>query len=229
MPNMICIGHRGACGYAPENTLAAFELAITMGCPWLELDVYAVEGELLVIHDDTLERTTNGKGQVMQTPLATLRSLDSGNGQQIPTLKEVIELVDHRAGINIELKGPHTAAPVCQLLHDYLAQGWRSDEFMLSSFDHQELALADPLFRRGALFHRAKKDYLARADRLGAYSLNLAIKLVTPELVQAAHGHGLQVLVYTVNEAADIQRMRDYGVDGIFCNYPDRVLPAQPQ
>ena len=123
MPNMICIGHRGACGYAPENTLAAFELAITMGCPWLELDVYAVEGELLVIHDDTLERTTNGKGQVMQTPLATLRSLDAGNGQQIPTLKEVIELVDHRAGINIELKGPHTAAPVCQLLHDYLAQG----------------------------------------------------------------------------------------------------------
>jgi glycerophosphoryl diester phosphodiesterase len=229
MHNMICIGHRGACGYAPENTLEAFELAITMGCPWLELDVYAVAGELLVIHDDTLERTTNGKGRVMQTPLATLRALDAGNGQQIPTLREVLELVDHRAGINIELKGPDTAAPVSQLLQAYLVKGWRSDEFMLSSFDHKELALADPLFRRGALFHRSVKNYLERTDRLGAYSLNLSIRLVSAELVKAAHEHGLQVFVYTVNEAADIQRMRDYGVDGIFCNYPDRVQQVQPK
>ena len=127
MHNMICIGHRGASGYAPENTLEAFELAISMHCPWVELDVYAVEDELLVIHDDTLERTTNGRGRVMQTPLAALRSLDAGKGQQIPTLSEVIELIDHRAGINIELKGEHTALPVNRLLADYRERGWHAD------------------------------------------------------------------------------------------------------
>jgi glycerophosphoryl diester phosphodiesterase len=223
MTDMICIGHRGASGHAPENTLAAFALAIKMGCPWVELDVYAVDGTLLVIHDDTLERTTNGHGRVMDTSLATLRTLDAGGGQQIPTLAEVIELVDHRAGINIELKGEHTAAPVNALLTDYLARGWQSDEFMISSFDHAELALADPRYHRGALFHKKVSDYFQRTQALDAHALNLSIKLVTPELVAAAHKEGLLVYVYTVNTLKDIQRMREYGVDGVFSNYPDRV------
>jgi glycerophosphoryl diester phosphodiesterase len=106
-----CIGHRGACGHAPENTLSSFELAIEMGCPWIELDVYHIDGELLVIHDDTLERTTNGTGDVMDQSVAYLRTLDAGDGQQIPTLNEIIELVGHRAGINVELKGPDTELP----------------------------------------------------------------------------------------------------------------------
>ena len=113
----VCIGHRGASGYEPENTLSSFERAIAMGCRWIELDVYQVEGELIVIHDSTLDRTTNGQGRVASQTLAYLRSLDAGNGQQIPTLTEVISAVDHRAGINIELKGKHTAAPVVALLH----------------------------------------------------------------------------------------------------------------
>jgi glycerophosphoryl diester phosphodiesterase len=232
MTEMICIGHRGASGYAPENTLAAFALAIEMGCSWVELDVYAVEGELLVIHDDTLERTTNGKGRVMDTSLSTLRTLDAGAGQRIPTLSEVIELVDHRAGINVELKGEHTATAVSALLAQYVARGWREQEFMISSFDHTELALANPHYNRGALFakkliDRKTKDYFQRTQELGAFALNLAMKLVTPELVAAAHAEGLQVYVYTVNAVADIERMRSFGVDGVFSNYPDRVIPAQ--
>jgi glycerophosphoryl diester phosphodiesterase len=227
MTDMICIGHRGASGYAPENTLAAFALAIEMGCSWVELDVYVVEGELLVIHDDTLERTTNGKGRVMDTSLGTLRALDAGTGQQIPTLSEVIELVDHRVGINIELKGPHTAAPVNALLAGYVDRGWRAEEFMISSFKHAELALTDPRYRRGALFSKTVKDYFQRTRELGAFAFNLDIKLVTPQLVATAHDEGLLVYVYTVNKVADIDRMRAYGVDGVFSNYPDRVLTAQ--
>ena len=223
MHNMICIGHRGASGYAPENTLEAFELAISMHSPWVELDVYAVEDELLVIHDDTLERTTNGRGRVMQTPLAALRSLDAGKGQQIPTLSKVIELIDHRAGINIELKGEHTALPVNRLLADYRERGWHADEFILSSFDHRELGRADPAYRRGVLFGRASKDYFKQTTALDAYSLNLSLRLVQPALVEEAHRRGLKVFVYTVNEVEDIERMRAMGVDGIFCNYPDRV------
>jgi glycerophosphoryl diester phosphodiesterase len=211
MTDMICIGHRGASGYAPENTLAAFALAIEMGCSWVELDVYVVEGELLV----------------MDTSLGTLRALDAGTGQQIPTLSEVIELVDHRAGINIELKGPHTAAPVNALLAGYVDRGWRAEEFMISSFKHAELALTDPRYGRGALFSKTVKDYFQRTRELGAFAFNPDIKLVTPQLVAAAHDEGLLVYVYTVNKVADIERMRAYGVDGVFSNYPDRVLTAE--
>lgn len=228
MTDMICIGHRGASGYAPENTLASFALAVEMGCTWVELDVYVIEGELLVIHDDTLGRTTNGKGRVMDTSLATLRTLDAGSGQQIPTLGEVIELIDHRAGINIELKGERTAAPVSALLSKYVTRGWREAEFMISSFDHAELALVDARYGRGALFHKAGDDYVQRTLELGASALNLALKLVTPERVVAAHNEGLRVYVYTVNNITDIDRMRALGVDGVFSNYPDRVIVASP-
>lgn len=212
-------------GHRPENTLASFQLALDMGCPWLELDVYAVEGELVVIHDDTLERTTNGRGNVMDKSFAELRALDAGDGQLIPTLTEVIELVNRRAVINIELKGPGTAAPVSRLLDDRCARGWSPDDFLISSFKHDELALASPAYRRGALFgRRSRADPVAAARRLDAWSINLDLAMVTREIVDRAHAAGFKLLVYTVNEPDDIDRMRALGVDGIFTNFPDRVL-----
>lgn len=224
MSEFICIGHRGACGYEPENTLRSFEKAINMGCPWIELDVYSVANELLVIHDDSLERTTNGKGEVMDSTLAYLRGLDAGDGQQIPTLNEVVELVDKRCAINIELKGPDTAAPVSAYLGSLCENGWHEDHFLFSSFNHAELAKADVRFRRGALFHKHVPDYFQRTTRLQAYSINLSIKLVEQNLVDEAHDHGLKVFVYTVNKVKDIQQMVKMGVDGVFCDYPDRVF-----
>jgi glycerophosphoryl diester phosphodiesterase len=224
MAEFICIGHRGASGYEPENTLISFEKAITMGCPWIELDVYSVAGELLVIHDDSVERTTNGKGDVMDSTLTYLRGLDAGKNQQIPTLGEVVALVDKRCAINIELKGPDTAEPVSAYLSDLCANGWQEDLFLLSSFNHRELEKADIRFRRGALFHKRVPDYFQRTDKLKAYSINLSIKLVKQGLVDAAHDHGLKVFVYTVNKMEDIKRMVKMGVDGVFCDYPDRVF-----
>ena len=103
-----------------------------MGCPWIELDVYFVGGELLVIHDDSLERTTSGKGEVMGSGLYYLRSLDAGNGQQIPTLQEVAELVDGRCGINIELKGPDTARPASIFAATLCRGYWQEDQFLFS-------------------------------------------------------------------------------------------------
>lgn len=224
-----CIGHRGACGYEPENTLASFQKAVDMGCPWVELDVYFVERELIVIHDDTLERTTSGKGKVMDADLAYLRSLDAGNGQQIPTLGEVIKLIDHRAGINVELKGPDTAAPASRLLNQFCENDWQRDEFMFSSFYHDELGKADASFRRGALFHKATSDMFDRAESLGAYSINLNQKVTNEKLVNQAHQKGLKVYVYTVNEPLDISRMIELKVDGVFTNYPDRVFSLLDQ
>jgi glycerophosphoryl diester phosphodiesterase len=221
----ICIGHRGASGHAPENTLKAFELAIEMGCTWIELDVYCVEGELVVIHDDDVSRTTNGSGAVMSLGLEKLRALDAGDGEQIPTLREVLDLCDKRVGVNVELKGPDTARPVSVLLRDALTHGWRSDQFLLSSFYHNELARADRQFARGALFHKSA-DYCAVAKELGASAINLAQKLVTKEVVQEAHQQGFQVLVYTVNSREEMQLQKDLGVNGVFTNYPE-LFPGE--
>jgi len=224
MQEFIAIGHRGACGYEPENTLSSFDKAVSLGCPWVELDVYAIEDELLVIHDDSLERTTNGHGQVQECSLEYLRSLDAGNGQQIPTLKEVADLIDRRAGINIELKGKNTAAPASQFVADACKNGWKPEQFLLSSFNHRELAAADKAWRRGALFHRPADDYFARTAELEAYALNLSLRIVDQQTVEAAHERGLKVFVYTVNETEDLQRMMAIGVDGVFSDYPDRAL-----
>ena len=217
----LCIGHRGAKGHYPENTLPSFQYAIELGCNWIELDVYAVDDELLVIHDDTLERTTNGTGAVQTASLDYLRSLDAGNGATIPTLREVLDLVDNRCGVNIELKGEKTALPTMALLEAYK---WPDEAFLLSSFNHEELALTNPRYRRGALFSKLAPDQWQRAARLGAWSTNFYLNDVTRQLVDEAHDKGFAVLVYTVNKPADIERMLDYGVDGIFSDYPDRVL-----
>lgn len=222
-----CIGHRGACGYAPENTLSSVDLAIEMGCPWIELDVYHVDGELLVIHDDTLDRTTNGTGDVMDQSVAYLRSLDAGDGQQIPTLKEVIELIDHRAGINVELKGPVTSEAVVSLIHGYQTKGWHADEFLISSFQHQQLEAVrkiDQEVKLGALFGRATDNLVEKAQRLDAYAINIGKRLAQKQLIDQAHEAGLKVYVYTVNAEEDIVQMLRLKVDGVFTNYPDRVF-----
>ncbi len=222
-----CIGHRGASGYAPENTLASFQLAIDMGCPWIELDVYQIEGQLLVLHDDTLERTTNGEGNIEQQSFAYLRSLDAGNGQQIPTLPEVIEQINHRAGINVELKGRDTAAAVVNLIHRYQNIGWSSDEFFISSFQHDQLQTVhniDHALKLGALFSKPVVNLIGKAQALDAYSINIGLRMAEKPLIEQAHAAGLKVFVYTVNEVPDIVKTKMLGVDGVFTNYPDRVL-----
>jgi glycerophosphoryl diester phosphodiesterase len=216
----LCIAHRGASGHAPENTLKAFALAIEMGCSWVELDVHYVGGELIVIHDDLLDRTTDGTGPVMEASFSDLRKLDAGERETIPTLREVITLIDHRAGINVELKGPMTAEPVCKLLNEFVSKGWKTSEFLLSSFNHKELAQADEQFSRGALFFKAC-DYFQKTRSLDAYSINLSKKLVSRETVEQAHKEGLKVFVYTVDDRAEMENLKQLGVDGVFTNYPD--------
>lgn len=219
--SFICIAHRGASGYAPENTLAAFELAIEMGSPWIELDVYAIENELIVIHDDDLDRTTNGTGAVMSSSFASIRSLDAGAGERVPTLLEVIELVNHRAVINIELKGKGTAIPVTRLLNSLCDNGYRPEEFFISSFDHKELAEMGTNYHRGALFDKRVSDYIERSLALNAKSINVSARIVDTKMISSAHEEGLKVFVYTVNSHKQMLDLRTMGVDGVFTNYPD--------
>src|SRR5271154_2195490 len=140
MRNFLCIGHRGAKGLEAENTLRSVRKALDLGVDGVEIDVYLAGGQLVVIHDDTLERTTNGRGRVEDQSFEYLRSLEAGLGEKIPTLREVFETVNRRAFINIELKGGGTAEPVLELIEEYVnKRGWVREDFLISSFDLHEL------------------------------------------------------------------------------------------
>jgi len=224
---MLCIGHRGAMGHAPENTLKSIAKALELGAPWVEVDVYPVEGHLMVIHDNRLERTTNGSGYVWEKTFSYLRALDAGQGEKIPTLEEVLDLISKRAGINIELKLPGTAALVATVIQKRIRTHWDVKTFLVSSFFHPEIAAVrqlDPRIRIGALIAGVPLDYARFAENLGAYSVHQSIEFVNREFIDDAHDRNLKVFVYTVNHPEDIARMYALGVDGVFSNYPNRVL-----
>jgi glycerophosphoryl diester phosphodiesterase len=224
---MLCIAHRGAMGHAPENTLLAVERALALGAPWLEVDVQLADGQLVVIHDRRLERTTNGRGLVADQSFVYLRSLDAGAGQRIPTLAEVFALVNRRAGINVELKGAGTALPVARFLQEQFDNDWSTEQVLVSSFNHPELLILKQQLssvRLGALLYGIPLDYAACGERLGAYSVNPGLDFVSQELVDDAHRRGLKVFVYTVDQPDDLAQMQALGVDGVFSNYPERVL-----
>ena len=229
--DFICFGHRGAMGYAPENTLLSIQKALDLNVDYVEIDVYEVENRLVVIHDERFERTTNGEGYITECSLEYARSLDAGNGEKIPYLEEVLDLIDGRIGINIELKGYNTAIPVVKVVDNYLKKNsWNSNNFLLSSFNHYEIFKAKQLnsnIRIGALTGSIPVDYAAFGEKLNAYSVHLNLNFVTDEYVSDAHKRGLKVFVYTVNHPEDILRMRKMNVDGVFTNYPDRVNMAK--
>ena len=227
---LLCIGHRGAMGHAPENTLLSFKKALELGAQCVEADVYHVDGRLMVFHDDRLERTTNGSGYLVDHDFDYLRSLDAGEGERIPTLWEVFETVDLRAGVNIELKGPGTARPVAEFISALREYGWNDDLILVSSFNRSELEKIhgmDPGIRLGVLNAGPPMDAADFAASLGAYSVHLSVKYIGARFVEDAHFRGLKVFVFTVNHPEGIERMERLGVDGVFTNYPERVLRHQ--
>jgi glycerophosphoryl diester phosphodiesterase len=222
----LCIGHRGASGHAPENTLKAFALALEQGADALEFDVHCAEDALVVIHDDDLARTTSGRGSVADTRLEALRALDAGDGERIPLLEEVLDLVAGRVPVNIELKGPGTGAAVVDLLR---RRGEAPASVLLSAFDHDELAAARaaaPEYPRGALFGRLRGDPVRACRAVEAVTAHLALRTVRPDLLASLADAELPVLVYTVNDPGKARGLRDAGVRGVFTDYPDRVRAA---
>ena len=226
---MQIIAHRGGAGLGPENTLLAMRRALEHGIRWLELDVYAVDGEVVVFHDLHLERTTNGSGPLPGSSIAYLRSLDAGAGERIPLLSEVLDLVAGRAGLNVELKGGGSAEPTVALLQRYVAEGrLRWDDLLLSSFDQRELLRAhrlEPQLPVGVLYAGVTLHWPEDCRALGARTLNLAEEAVDAAVVDAVHAQGLQVWVYTVNDPGEATRLAALGVDALFSDEPQRLLP----
>lgn len=228
---MLKIGHRGARGYAPENTLKSFQKAIELGVDAIELDVQLCKsGELIVMHDDTVDRTTDGSGFVKKIKLKDLKKLDAGMGERIPILEEVLDLVDRRVKVNIELKGPKTAKPVMKLIDEYVKKkGWNLDDFIISSFIRREIKEArilNPMIQIGVLISKPRlidRWSFRFAQKIHANFIGLSLKIASKRLVHRAHKYGLKVFVYTVNDPKDVKRLAEYGVDGIFSDYPDRL------
>jgi glycerophosphoryl diester phosphodiesterase len=227
---LICFAHRGASGHAPENTLLAITTALSMGVAWIELDVFAVQGELVVIHDSRVERTTNGRGNIHRLSLEYLRSLDAGGGEKIPFLGEVLDVVSGRAGVNIELKGKGTADLVAPLLHAHIAEGcFTPDQFLVTSFNHQEIrrfAELSPQIRTGANIFSLPLHNARFAEKLGVYSIEIQKDVLTRKFVEDAHRRGFKVFVFTINHSDDLEQMASLGVDGFFTNYPQLCTAA---
>lgn len=225
---LLKIGHRGAKAHSPENTLASFQMALDMGVDGIELDVHVcASGELVVIHDFTVDRTTNGSGEVHKMTLAELKHLVVEDGHQIPTLSEVMTLCKGRCMVNIEMKGRHTAAPV----NDFIVRlvdkgGWRYDDLIVSSFQREELetmSKLNPHVHLGVLTQASIKEAWGWAEEFNAKAIHPHFSLLTESNVQKAQEAGYKIYTWTVNDPEDIARMKSYGVDGIISDYPERL------
>jgi glycerophosphoryl diester phosphodiesterase len=221
--SVLNIGHRGASRDYPENTIAAFRAAIEAGAQMCELDVQLTRDDaVVVIHDETVDRTTNGKGAVAEMSLADLKRLDAGRGERIPTLDEVLAATAGKCGLNIELKAGKVEHEVAVLMRKWGAM----DTSMVSSFEWDKLATIrelDPGIRLGVLAEKNAPAMVQKAGELHAYAINPHFDLVTPALCEDAHARGLKVLVWTVDVPELMGRLIAHGVDGIMTNYPARL------
>lgn len=225
---MKIFGHRGAAGLVAENTLESIIEAIKYSVDGVEIDVHCCKsGELVVIHDETLERTTTGFGYVADYTLDELQQIKTKEGFVIPTLKQVLECIDARCELNVELKGKHTALPTIHLLEAYITNSkWEYHQFIISSFDHHQLFKIQgetSRFRLGVLTEEDITQVLPVAEKLEAFSVHLPITSITIEDVLIAKERGYQVYVWTVNLLVLIERSKTWKVDGIITDFPNFV------
>lgn len=225
---MLKIAHRGAKAYEPENTLQAFQKALDLNSDGIELDVHlSSDGHIIVIHDETIDRTTNGKGLVNDFTLTELKSFLIDGKYQIPTLYEVFDLVDKKCLINIELKGLETAPKVVALIEKYISEkDWKYEHFIISSFDWNMLEETSKLNSNipiGVLTEENINTALAFAEKIKAKAIHPDFQLLNAENVSEMQKKGFLVLPWTVNSEEDIQKVKSYKVNGIISDNPDKI------
>jgi glycerophosphoryl diester phosphodiesterase len=231
--NFMVIAHRGASAYAPENTVAAFDLALQLGCRHLELDVDLTrDGHLVVTHDETVDRTTNGTGPAGSQTLAELRALDAGawfgpqfTGERIPTYAEILERYRGRAHLHTELKGraPYLASGVADLVRQY----GMVEHVTVTSFHYQRLVETRayaPELPTGWLVREVSDVTIAQARKLGLTQICPKADRVTPALVRRLHAEGFVVRAWGVVDEALMRQVVDAGADGMTVNFPDTLL-----
>jgi glycerophosphoryl diester phosphodiesterase len=228
------IAHRGASGRAPENTRAAFAAALELGAEAIELDVQlSSDGELVVIHDETLERTTDGEGAVGDWAAADLAGLDAGTwfapefaGERIPRLVDVLAQVRDRVTLNVEIKSARDLGVIEPKLAALIASEQAAEWVLFSSFHSaavRTMRAVAPWARLGVLCDEDPRARgLALANEVNAEVLIPGRRWVDARVVEEAHVRGLDVWVWTVNEPGEMRRLIALGVDALFSDYPER-------
>lgn len=233
------IAHRGASAFAPENTLASFYKAKLLGVNWVEFDVMlTADDEVVVIHDEKLNRTTNGKGYVINHTLLDLQKLDAGSwfdpsfkGEKIPTLIEVIDLLNQlKLSANIEIKAQKgkeelTVKKVLTIIDDLWANN--NSQPLISSFSLQVLETVrkqSSTSLLGFLMQTWDEEWESICDRLNCIAVDVNYKILTLERVQSIKLTKRKLLTYTVNTEKLAKQLFSWGVDGIFCDCPEKIL-----
>lgn len=231
----LIIGHRGASAVAPENTLAAFREAVNQGCNMVELDVHlSKDDHIIVCHDQTIDRTTNGEGRIRDMTLQELQSYDAGGwfdesfkGERLPTLDEVIELLPAEVWINVEAKNFYEGR-LAEKLVELLHRTNRLSTVVVSSFHHKELVRlkeSEPEILIGLLYGRDLYNHVSYARTLPVpvFSLHPYYKEIPQADIKEARENGIEVYPYTINDAAEMTSLINEGVSGIITDYPDRM------
>lgn len=225
MSKTLKIGHRGAKGHLAENTLESIDKALQLNVDGIEIDVHVCKsGELVVFHDFTLDRMTNATGEIGKYTLTELKQFKVNGNYQIPTLVEVLNLIDNKCLLNIELKGEYTAKPVVDLLSKYYDKNIKN--IVLSSFLKEELTQVsklNPSIALGVLTKASVNQALKFAKTINAKSIHPNFALLSQSNVVKVQEEGFKVYTWTVNDQDSINRMKTYGVDAIISDYPDRI------
>jgi glycerophosphoryl diester phosphodiesterase len=226
--HFLCIAHRGASGHEPGNTIPAIRKALELGARAIEIDIHYVQNELLVTHDTFIPDPLKGTIDITRCSFEQIRTINVGKGQTVPTLEEVLTVVNAGAYVNLELKGRGTARPVCELIRHFVNERqWPEGLFVLSSFDIGELEIArsiNPDIGIGVLFDRKDVDFVRLAARVRALFIGVALEIIGPGLIKTAHDKNLKVLVYTVNGRENIIRIKSMGADGVFTDFPEQCV-----
>lgn len=227
---MLRIAHRGASGYEPENTLAAFSKAVAMHTDMIELDVRVCgSGELVIMHDARVDRTTNGSGKVSSLSLTDLKELDAGNGEKIPTLPEALDAIGTKAKININIKVRAAVKPTITLVAEYIHQGkFGYDHIILASaniYTIRQVQRMYPRIRTSIIIRYFSRTLFRVSQFTKPYAVQPFSKCVSKKFVQRMKEKGIAIFPWTSfsEEPGFIKNMKKMNVDGIISNYPDRV------
>lgn len=232
------IGHRGACGYAPENTLESIKTAADLGVEWVELDVKLTKDQFpIIFHDDDLDRTSNGHGPVAQATWEEIQHLEAGSwfsdgfsGAKIPSLEETLELlIDLKLGLNLEIKPcPGREIETAEVALDMLSRIWDDhDRLLISSFSHVSLETAHDMahdWARGLLLEEEwPPNWKDLAEYLHVTTVNIDGNACTREQVEDIIDAGYPIAAYTINDPPRARLLRSWGVDCLFSDVPDVI------
>ncbi len=237
------IGHRGASGYEPENTLRSFKKAINLGAEMIECDAHlSKDNQVVIIHDATVNRTTNGRGKISQLTLKEIKKLDAGKGEVIPILEEVINIIKGKCDLNVEIKETKVAIKVAKTI---IKEKFLENSMISSNHPKSLLSIKtiNPDIKTALVFYSTKtnlgqvlfdllallflpitkKIIIKKAKKAQVKVINLGKPLATKGMIKVLHQNGFLVNVWTVNKIKEIERFKKKGVNGIFSNYPDRL------